>query len=292
VTFINTNQQYFKSMNFLKRMLLICFAFLAFSSSLKASEGTTPIGGRAAAMGNSSVALTDFWSLYNNPAGIAFQDRFALGIAYENRFLMQELSLQSAGVVAPTKLGVLGLSFNQFGYTLYKEQMLGLAYARAFGEDLSIGLKLDYFSTSFSEGYENFSAITFELGLQYAINEKLTTGAYIFNPGKARLSAYTDERLPVILRFGLAYAFAANLIGTAEIEKNFDRDASIRAGLEYFVLDKFFVRAGINTQPGLFTFGTGFDLGPVRIDLAGNLHQVLGTSIQSSLIIHFGKQKK
>jgi hypothetical protein len=88
----------------------------------------------------------------------------------------------------------------------------------------------------------------------------------------------------------LAYAFADKLIGTAEIEKNFDRDASIRAGLEYFVLEKFFVRAGINTQPGLFTFGAGFDLGPVRIDLAGNLHQVLGTSIQSSLIIQFGNR--
>ncbi|MBG0782442.1 MAG: hypothetical protein H0S84_09260 [Bacteroidales bacterium] len=277
-------------MNFLKRTLLISLTFLAGSVNLIAAEGIGPVGGRSAAMGNSSVALSDFWSLYNNPAGIAFQDRFALGIAYENRFLMQELSLQSAGVVAPTKFGVLGLSFNQFGYTLYKEQMLGLGYARTFGEDLSIGLKLDYFSTSFSEGYENFSAITFELGVQYAVNEKLTTGAYIFNPGKARLSEYTDERLPVILRFGLAYAFADKLIGTAEIEKNFDRDASIRAGLEYFVLEKFFVRAGINTQPGLFTFGAGFDLGPVRIDLAGNLHQVLGTSIQSSLIIQFGNR--
>ncbi len=276
----------------LKNIFISCLLVFVLIGNTKAAEGTSPIGGRSAAMGNSSVALSDFWSLYNNPAGIASQENFALGIAYENRFLMQELSLQSAGVVAPTKFGVLGLSFNQFGYTLYKEQMLGLAYARAFGKDLRIGLKLDYFSTSFSEDYENFSAITFELGVQYAINEKLTTGAYIFNPGKARLSEYTDERLPVILRFGLAYEFAEKLIGTVEFEKNFDRNASIRAGLEYYVLEKFFVRAGINTQPGLFTFGTGFDLGPVRIDLAGNLHQVLGTSIQSSLVVHFGKQKK
>ncbi|MDY0084592.1 MAG: hypothetical protein RBR84_01625 [Bacteroidales bacterium] len=268
-------------------LLLLTFLF---SSNLVAVEGTGPVGGRTAGMGNASVALSDFWSIHNNPAGIASQKTIAFGIAYQNRFMMQALSLQSAGVVAPTKIGVLGLSFSQFGYTLYKEQKLGLAYARDFGDVLRIGLQLDYFSTSFSDAYEKFQAISFELGVQYAVNEKLTAGAYVFNPGKARLSEYTDERLPVILRFGLAYQFSDQLIGTAEIEKNFDREASIRAGLEYFVLEKFFVRAGINTQPGIFTFGTGFDLGPVRIDLAGNLHQVLGTSIQSSLIIQFGNR--
>ncbi|HOI31648.1 MAG TPA: hypothetical protein PLC47_02690 [Bacteroidales bacterium] len=263
---------------------------LLISGDLAAVEGTGPVGGRTAGMGNASVALSDFWSIHNNPAGIASQKNIAVGIAYQNRFMMQALSLQSAGIVAPTKIGVLGLSFNQFGYSLYKEQKLGLAYARDFGKVLRIGLQLDYFSTSFSDAYEKFQAISFELGVQYDVNEKLTAGAYLFNPGKVRLSEYTDERLPVILRFGLAYQFSDQLVGTAEIEKDFDREASIRAGLEYYVLKKFFVRAGINTQPGIFTFGTGFDLGPVRIDLAGNLHHVLGTSIQSSLIIQFGNR--
>ncbi len=96
------------------------------------------------------------------------------------------------------------------------------------------------------------------------------------------------------MRFGLAYLFTPELLGTAEIEKNFDNEASIRAGLEYFVAQSFFIRTGIVTQPNILTFGgAGMDLGgPVRLDLAAGVHQVLGGStIQASLVFNFRKLK-
>jgi len=273
-------------------LVLALFTFIIGAKTTFAFEGFSTTGARSAAMGNSSVSLTDFWSVQNNPAGMAEYEHFAAGIAYQNRFLMKELALKSVAFVAPLNFGVLGVSFNQFGYDLYSENKLGLAYARSFGKVLRMGLQLDYLSANFAEGYDNGSAISFEFGVQAQINEKLTAGAYIFNPIKAKLSNKTDERIPVVMRFGLSYLFTPELIGTAEIEKNFDNEASIRGGLEYFIVKKFFVRAGIITNPNVLTFGAGIDLGSAQFDLAAGVHQVLGSTIQASLIFNFRKLKK
>lgn len=254
-------------------------------------NGQAPIGARSAAMGRASVSETDFWSIQNNPAGMAIQSQIGAGIFYENRYLMKELSMKSGALVFPASFGVLGLSFNQFGYNLYNENKIGLAYARSFGKALRIGLQLDYLTTHFAEGYESSSNVTFELGVQSQISEKVIAGAYIFNPIKARLSAYEDERVPVILRFGLTYLFTTSFSAIAEVEKNLDLDPSVRLGMEYLVAKQFYVRAGLNTNPGILTFGAGFDIGPARIDVSAGMHQVLGTSVQAGLIFHFGKNQ-
>lgn len=254
-----------------------------------AFEGAGITGSRSAAMGRVSVSLTDFWSIQNNPAGMAMQEQIAAGVYYENRFLVPELSLKSAALIVPANFGVLGLSFNQFGYSLYNENKLGLAYARSFGPLLRIGLQLDYLSTRFGGGYEGKDNVTFELGVQSEISEKVILGAFIFNPVKARLSDYTDERLPVIMRFGLTYLMSDKLIGIAEVEKNFDLDPSLRFGMEYAITETFYARAGLATNPGLFTFGAGLVLQNLHLDISASMHQVLGVSAQAGLIYRFGK---
>ncbi len=257
--------------------------------NVAAFEGAGTIGARSAGMGRASVSLTDFWSIQNNPAGMALAERMAAGVYYENRFLMPELAMKSAALIVPSRFGVLGVSFNQFGYSNFNENKLGLAYARSFGPGLRIGLQLDYLSTRFGGGYEGMDNLTFELGVQSNISEKVILGAFVFNPVRARLSDYTDERIPVVLRFGLTYLISDQLIAVGEVEKNTGRDADLRFGLEYAFNHMFYARTGLAVNPGLFTFGAGIDFGNLRFDIAASMHQILGVSAQSSLIYHFGK---
>jgi len=264
--------------------------FLMISFVAVAFEGSGVAGARSAAMGRASVTLSDFWSIQNNPAGIAMMSNPAAGIYYENRFLMKELAMKSGAFVLPVRFGVLGVSFNQFGYSLYNENKLGIAYARAFSDQLRIGVQLDYLTTQFGDGYESTNNITFELGVQSDITKKITVGAFIFNPVKARLSSYTDERVPVIMRFGVTYHFTEKLFGIAEIEKNFDLKPGLRTGFEYTINQTFYARIGLSTQPGLLTFGSGFRIGNLNLDLSAGMHQVLGVSAQAGLIYHFGSK--
>ena len=190
------------------------------------------VGGRSNSMGNCSVALSDFWSIANNPAGIAGAQHVMAGFAYDNRFFMKELSNYAAAFVIPSSTGALGLSFNRFGFNNYNENKIGLAYSRCFGEKLRIGLKLDYLLFRFSDDYSARQCATIELGFQTPISESVSVGVYLFNPIFAR-TWKTKTRIPIIIRCGFSYKITKDFIAFGEIEYDTDKKTDYRLGFEY-----------------------------------------------------------
>lgn len=278
----------------MKKILPAILFFVLFLTENEtfAFEGFSTVGSRAAGMGGATVTLTDFWSIHNNPAGLANLNRMAAGIAYQNRFQMQELGLKSAGVAIPLNFGVIAASFNQFGYKQYYENKLGLLYSRSFGPSLRMGLQLDYLSSRFSEGYPGSDHLTFEFGVQYDLTSKLSIGTLIFNPISVKRSELTNERIPVVFRFGLSYQITETLLMVGEFDKNSDLEPDARFGLEYRLNDKFYARTGVAVNPGLLSFGAGWNVGAFTLDLAGSLEQMLGSRVQASVVYHFGKDRK
>ena len=195
----------------MKKFLLLITLILS-TSTIFAYDFLHPMGGRAAAMGGSSVASQGLWALQNNPAGMAELEKISLGLYYENRWLLPETAYKCGAFALPTKFGTLGLSFNQFGSSKYNENKFGLAYAKGFGRYLQIGLQLDYLLLKVGNDYGTFHAFTFELGLQSHVTDKLTLGAYIFNPISFSFKqTLNHEKLPIVFRFGLACVAAWNM---------------------------------------------------------------------------------
>lgn len=272
-----------------KLILIIVLSF--YISTLFAIDFINPIGGRAAAMGGASVASRGLWALQNNPAGLAYLDKFSFGLYYENRWMLPEMAYKSGVMALPTKFGCFGIGFNQFGSSKYSENKFGLVYAKDFGPHLQIGLQLDYLLISIGQIYGRQSAVTFELGIQSQVTEKLRLGTYIFNPANFRLEqSLNQERLPIVFRIGAAYQFTKDFVGQCEIEKNTDHEGmSLRGGLEYEAFKSFCLRAGVQTNPGMITFGAGYAIRFARIDVAAQLHEVLGASVQIGMIFSIGK---
>lgn len=273
------------------KKLLLLFTLIILTSNLFAHDFINPIGGRAAAMGGCSAASRGLWAMQNNPAGMAYLDKFSIGLYYENRWFLSETAYKSAALALPTKFGCLGLSFNQFGSSKYSENKFGLAYAKDFGPYLQIGLQLDYLSINLGSEYGRQSAVTFELGIQSQVTEKLRLGTYIFNPVSFKLEqTINQEKLPIVFRFGLAYQFTKDFVGQCEVEKNTDHDGvSLRGGLEYEALKNFYLRAGMQYNPNLLSFGLGYEIRFARIDVSAQLHQMLGASLQIGMIFSIGK---
>ena len=73
----------------MKRLLLL-IAIITLTSTVFASDFIHIMGGRAAAMGGSSVASQGLWAMQNNPAGMANLDKISFGLYYENRWLLPE----------------------------------------------------------------------------------------------------------------------------------------------------------------------------------------------------------
>ena len=237
-------------------------------------------------MGRCGLTLTDHWSIQNNQAGIANLEAISVGIFYETRFLLQELSQKDIAFVAPTPYGVYGLSVSHFGYDLFSQVKVGLAYARAFGQKVTFGFQLDYLTTQLPEPYSSSHYLTFELGIQTQISDQFLLAAHVFNPIGWALGTALPE-WPVVLKLGAAWQPNANLRFLAEAEKNsFMAPILFRAGFEYAFAKRFLGRCGFTTHQEIFSLGFGMTFKRLILDLSAIMHQTLGFSPQASLIVN------
>jgi hypothetical protein len=269
-------------------MLRYIFWFLLFLSLKAHPAGEyTSCGGRAAGMGFCSVAMSDAWSVFNNPAGLTSVRKTTTGIYFENRFLVKEMSLKAIFLDLPVKAGTFGLSFREFGFSLYNEMKVGLAFGKKLGKSFSAGVQLDYLRIHLSEDLGTKNLFTFEIGVQYHINQTVCLGVHLYNPVPVRLASWQNERIPTVISMGLAWKFSEGFLTTVEVEKDIELKPVIKAGLEYHFVKPVFIRIGLSTNPTLFTFGFGVEFGQVRFDFASSYHLVLGYSPQVSLAYCF-----
>jgi len=275
----------------MKHLSLIFLVF--FSLSVFAGNDNVPVGARSAGLANSSVTLSDVWSVHQNQAGLGFMRDAAAGVYYESRFMMPELGLSAFSLVVPIKVGAFGLSVRNFGFKSYNESKIGLAYGRAFGENLSIGIQLDYQNVRFADAYYGQRSIfTAEIGAIYKLSKAVTIAAHLYNPTQSKLTDYNGDRLPSVMRFGLRYQFSKRVFLASEAEKDLYNPVRLRAGIEYQAIDILYLRAGVSGSPLNTCFGFGLKLKKLMIDFAGTFHQVLGFTPQFSLNYQFGEKSE
>ncbi|MGQ0828222.1 MAG: hypothetical protein ACT4ON_07495 [Bacteroidota bacterium] len=267
------------------------FTLLVLSISCIARSGNEnfPIGSRSSAMGNASVSLSDVWSTHHNQAGLAFIHDISTGVYYENRFLIKELSIKGGVLAIPVKGGTFGLCISNFGYSLYSENKYSLSFAKSFGDQFAAGIAMNCLSTRIAEGYGNKNVFAVEIGIQAKPLKEITIGAHVFNPTRAKLADYANERIPTVFRLGADYNFSEKVTLAIETEKDISQKAIFKAGIEYKAVKELYLRAGISTDPTLSSFGLGLNLKNLKIDLSTNYHQTLGISPQLSLTYVFKK---
>ena len=291
----------FSLKNLIPTILFMQVLLLLFCGTVLSSNYTVPIGGRSAGIGNTSVTFNDFWSVFNNQAGLAEFNSIAAGFYFENRFLVKELSLRAGAFVIPTKSGVFGVSLNYFGYSKYNEKKIGLAYGRSLSERFSVGVKLDYLSTAIAEDYGNKRMVTFELGIRSQLNENIVIAAHLFNPVRVKLEDEFDERIPTVFKLGISYSLTEQLLFVIETEKDLNFKPLIRGGIEYEIIEQASVRMGYSSIPStsgsdnysiasVYTFGFGLKFNKLMIDFSSSLHQILGWSPQVSIVYKFNEK--
>lgn len=270
----------------MKPFFLTCFSLCFFT--VCANDGQS-LGARFASFGNASVAANDVWSIQHNQAGIAHLEKTAFALTVENRFGLSELNLGGAIAAVPTNLGVFGIGFSHVGDEFFSESNIGVAYAKTFGRSVSAGVQFNYRNTHLGNDYGSKNALLLEGGLQARLNTKLTIGAHVFNPNRALLSKYYDERYQNALRIGFQYIVSDKVMLLGEAEKQTQQKLIGKFGLEYQLVPTLFLRTGISTNPIQNSFGVGYVLQQFQIDLAIWKHYQLGYVPQLSITYQLGK---
>lgn len=244
----------------MKKWSSLSYSFVLFLASISAygqvGTETYPKGARSMGMANASVTLGDGWSVFNNIGGLARLESAQAFFGYDHRLGLNELTTLAAGVAQVHDFGVFGLGLSHYGSTLFNQQNIGLGFSNSSGI-ASFGIKANYFQTNI-EGYGRRASPVLEFGGVAGLAPGLLFGAHMYNFTRARLSKISQDYLPTVIKAGISYRPTEQLMVNIEGEKEILLDPQFKMGMEYVLLQKLWIRAGVQTQPTNLFFGMGF----------------------------------
>jgi hypothetical protein len=258
-------------------VLLIFFSLTTF-----AGDPYRPTAGAGEA-GTEYVCImkNSFWSSFHNQAALAFNNSFSFGFNYENRFNISELGTRSLGLIIPAGNASLGAIYSHFGYSDFKRDMIGLSCGMKLSGKISAGLQVDYFAERTSGEYENNQSVTCEAGLIITPSENTRIGIHVFNPIPNSLRRIF---LPMSLRVGAGTYLNKSLFTGVEAEMYSGSKLIIKTGFEYEAAKKLWLRGGYSTDNNSFSFGLGWLIKMVQMDIGFISHEKLGITSSVSLI--------
>jgi hypothetical protein len=256
--------------------------FIFFSLTASGGDPYRPSAGAGEA-GTEYVCImkNSFWSSFHNQATLAYNTSFSFGFNYENRFNISELGTRSAGVVIPAGKASLAVVYSHFGYTDFKRDMTGLACGMKLSNKISAGIQVDYFSEKASGEYDNNQSVTCEAGLLITPSENTRIGIHIFNPVPNSLR---KTPLPMSLRIGAGTYLNKSLFTGVEAEMSSGSKLIIKTGFDYEAAQKFWLRGGFSTDNNSFSFGLGYLIKVVQLDIGFITHEKLGVTSSVSFI--------
>jgi hypothetical protein len=256
--------------------------FIFFSLTASGGDPYRPSAGAGEA-GTEYVCImkNSFWSSFHNQATLAYNTSFSFGFNYENRFNISELGTRSAGVVIPAGKASLAVVYSHFGYTDFKRDMTGLACGMKLSNKISAGIQVDYFSEKASGEYDNNQSVTCEAGLLITPSEDTRIGIHIFNPVPNSLR---KTSLPMSLRIGAGTYLNKSLFTGVEAEMSSGSKLIIKTGFDYEAAQKFWLRGGFSTDNNSFSFGLGYLIKVVQLDIGFITHEKLGVTSSVSFI--------
>jgi len=243
----------------------------------------------ATSIANTSVSDSKSWTAFNNPALISYIDKAEIGIQYENRFIIKELSTKSFNAAYATDFVNTGLSFSYFGYSLYHEMLFGLGFARNFSDKFALGVQFNYLNAFFLASNNYKGSFFPQIGLNICLSPIFNLAFNTFNPFQANIkNEFTIKRIPSVFSLGTAYYFSDELVWRIQIDKEISSSYRFATGFDYEMLHFLKIKIGTYFNDYLVPcLGMGFKMSSFNFDLNGEFHPLLGVNSFASVKYHF-----
>ena len=236
------------------------------------------------AMGSGGVSLRWPEVVLLNPAS-GTSAGFSAGINYANHFLLNDLSAASAYSIFPVAGSRGLLNFSRFGNIAYRENQFSLGLAKQLDRCFSGGVQFHYLNLVMAENENHPALLTFSLGAQY-YTARFGMGVSCFNPlGQSLRSGDFRKPCPAHVCLGVHRIFQETLTATGQLSYNESEKLNTHWGLSYQVGQRFFLRAGLQTDQPEWSFGMGWSMDRLQADLAFSYHEFLGFSPSFSLYL-------
>lgn len=251
-------------------------------ASLKAIGFLPPFGAESAAMGGAGLLIQNPFSAGNHQALMPFIKKPGVAVNFTNRFGVRDINQVNIAAAIPYKNFGYGITISNFGNSFYHQQMLGFSVAHAFHPKFSVGLGANYQSFSISN-YGRKGGICAEFSLVTKVNDKIELGFRAFNPNRARVAEYQDERMATAYQLAGSYQLNQEVKTILEIEKLNAFAPNVKMGIDYMPKEQCHLRVGFSSLQPQFTFGIGYQYKKSKLDFASVVHPYLGVSSHLSL---------
>ena len=253
---------------------------------------------QARAMGGSWVALVDDpYAPLHNPAALAWAKR-AAAFSYVRPFGYDfaSQSVVSATAALPGAWGGAGVGLRHFGVEYQHESLTSettVSFAHGFRlladrqSELSLGWSLNYLALEYGPSVTGLdpgraTSTTLNVGGQAVIRGRTRVGFQTLNVMDATIGDFDKEPLRRGIWAGLSYAPYPGVTTVLDMASELGRVVQYRGGAEFQVAEFAWLRAGVRTEPNIFTGGFGLKSGRLLLDygfstgggVLGETHQI------------------
>lgn len=257
--------------------------------SVLSSQAQYNPGAKQISLANADVALSnDVFSVFNNLAGLSQMNWRELGIYYSpSPFGLTELANGFIAYHEPLSFGSVGIGAMTYGFELYRESKIKLAYSYNYENKFFVGAGINYHNFSI-QNYGTKGVFYIDLGALTFITNDFRLGFFAQNINRSSIGE-TDDQIPTFVSFGASHDFLDRLSVNLAIEKDIRFNPSIQFGIDYDIIEYLSIRSGFSNQPSRYTAGLGINYSIFSLDYAFFSHAELGLTHQAGIIISFGK---
>jgi len=264
------------------------FTCFCFGNIFAGGEGFV-LGSRSVGSGQIGILYSDIWSVHNNIGAIGWLKQGGLGVAFDNRYNLQALNqISFSAATVSEKYGTLGFGASRFGSDLFNQSKASLGWAKAFGI-ASIGIQGQWAQTAATE-FPTRHYFLLNFGGLARLTSKLHFAASISNITQTKASEFQEERIPTIVRAGIAFLPNAKVKLLSEVQKDLDLKSIVKIGLEYEFVKKVWIRTGFSSQIEQVSGGLGIQWRNFQFDYAIANHPQLGWTNSIGINFLIGKQ--
>lgn len=234
-------------------------------------------GAQAASLGGSYLSQKSILAAYHNVAGTLMRPGLNWAFGARNNYLAHNLNQYYAVVSLQKEKSALGADLMGYGFSAYQEMLLGLNYAQMLTKSWQAGVRLKYGYRQIADNSLYQHNVLADVGF-LGVFKSWRVGASLQNFAQSGWLGGEKEYAAVILRIGGGYYFKEHTAISAEVHQSIHHKTDVRLGLSYAPADALRLRFGFATANPSVSFGCGFVVKNIEINLATSWHQQLGLS--------------
>lgn len=290
-----------KKLGFILIMILLTTSFIYAEINSNVFGNYQP-SARARGMSGAFIAsCNDPNAIFYNPGALASAEQgISLGYAqlFNNSFqiLMSGALAYRLPRIGTISLGMQSMDVESEGYKLQQESTYSLAHSFLLIGDvhskLYVGYGVNLYYLSFGEtvgGLDPGNQTTYgvNLGALATLHQRTHIAFAVKNLNNPSMGSDQTFDLPQHLALGIAYEPYDGVITEVDLSQKLGEETKIQAGIEFEVMDNFWLRTGVSTYPNSISGGFGLLFKGIKIDYGFSSHPVLPITHQFSIGYQF-----